>query len=544
MWSMLKGIWYGAQRIFYFIFPVLVKAHEARGIWIGLLWIVHILLVIGVLVGLYFVSGSAAAKDFIGTNEKLRPFFLPVMALLIYGLIWLSWYLWLLLTPEQEETAYPEIDDAWGEAVAALEQAGIGLSSAPLFLVLGQPSGTEEALFEASRLRQSVRRAPPRAKAPLHVYAGNDGIFVTCAGASLLGQLAEILSGVTEPVFEDGESDGTQSIRLGGGTMLPDANMKKIQQILRARKDGKFTDDEKRELEKLYRRDEAKQGHMLDRAKQSILKDPQKVAEAAGRLRRLCKLIVRDRHPFCSANGILVLLPISGAASDTDAGLMGEICQRDLAEARRGLKVNCPIFTLACDVETIPGFREFRAGFSEEELLRRIGQKYELVPDVRDEEEVLTTVEESVRWIGDSTVPGFAYKFFQVETAGRETSADALRKNAFLYQFMGTMRERVQRLGRVVARGLLNQQDERPLYGGCYIAGTGRAENDQAFVAGFFRLLFREQDNAAWTQQALDEETSVRRMISLGYVALGTLAVLDVVLLVLAVLLGPNPAGR
>jgi hypothetical protein len=536
MWNFLTGIWYGVQRIFYFVFPVLVKAHEARGVWIGLLWILHIALVLAVLVGLYFLGTYTSAGNPINWNPTLKRFYWPLMALLVYGLIWLSWYLWLLLTPEQEETAYPDIDAAWGEAVTALEQAGIGLASAPLFLVLGKPSGTEEALFEASRLRLSVRRVPPRAAAPLHLYAGSDGIFVTCAGASLLGQLSDILGGIKEPVFEDAESDGTQSIRLGGGTMLPDANMKKIQKILRASKEGKLTDEEKRELEKLYRRDEAKQGHMLDRAKQALLKDPQKVAEAAGRLRRLCKLIVRDRHPFCSANGILVLLPISGASSDTDAGLMGEICQRDMAEARRGLKVNCPVFTLACDVETIPGFREFRGGFSEEELLRRIGQKYELAPDLRDEDQVLETVESSVRWIGDSTVPGFAYKFFQIETAGRETSADAFRKNALLYQFMGTMRERVQRLGRVVSHGLLKQQDERPLYGGCYIAGSGRAENDQAFVAGFFRLLFREQDHVAWTQEALNEEASVRRMIGMGYIALAALAVIDVALLAIAIL--------
>src|SRR5262249_31094847 len=150
--------------------------------------------------------------------------------------------------------------------------------------------------------------------------------------------------------------------------------------------------------------------------------------------------------------------------------------------------------------------------------------------------QVLETVEASVRWIGDSTVPGFAYKFFQIETAGRETSTDALRKNALLYQFMGTMRERVQRLGRGVFHGLLKQQDERHLYGGCYIAGTGRAENDQAFVAGFFRLLFREQDHVAWTQGALNEEASVRRMIGIGYIALAALAVIDVVLLAIAIL--------
>src|SRR5262249_55911250 len=149
----------------------------------------------------------------------------------IYGLFWLGGWLWLLLMPEDEETPYPDIDLAWAEAMKALLQTGTDLTSAPLFLVLGKPAGTEDALVEACGLGLQVCRSGP-GPAPLRVYAGPNAIFVTCAGASLLGELAEMLSGVKEPVL-DGEMDGAPSIRLGGGTMLPNADLIKIQKVLR-----------------------------------------------------------------------------------------------------------------------------------------------------------------------------------------------------------------------------------------------------------------------------------------------------------------------
>jgi hypothetical protein len=312
----------------------------------------------------------------------------------------------------------------------------------------------------------------------------------------------------------------------------------KMQRILRNASAGgrKLSDDERRELGKLCARDEARQGYMVDRAKQSLLKDPHKVAESAARLRRLCQLVVRERRPFCSVNGLLFLVPVSGAASDSDASLTGEICQRDYAEARAGLQVDCPVFALVCDAETVPGFHEFRGGFAEEELAGRVGQRYPLVPDLRDDE-VPGSLDEAIGWIGDATIPGWVYKFFQVDkAASREETAEVLKKNAFLYQFLGTMRERVRRLSRILTHGLLEQKDHRPLFAGCYIAGTGRAETDQAFSAGVFRRLLGEQDNVAWTQEALVQEAEYQRMLGIGYVALGVLAVLNVVLAIVAVI--------
>src|SRR5205807_2466832 len=100
--------------------------------------------------------------------------------------------LWDLLGAE-EESSFPDIDEAWDQAVRALSREGISLNDVPLFVVLGKPVGTEEALFTASGLNLSVRGAPHR-DAPVRVYGNRDGVYVTCPGASLTPLLTDLLS--------------------------------------------------------------------------------------------------------------------------------------------------------------------------------------------------------------------------------------------------------------------------------------------------------------------------------------------------------------
>src|SRR5262249_42695701 len=96
----------------------------------GLLTVLALLILIGILVGLYFISGSRWFRQFIRVDNAFVPFYLPALAVLIYGLVWLGWYLSKLLAAEEEVSAYPDIDSAWSEALEGLERAGIGGRSA------------------------------------------------------------------------------------------------------------------------------------------------------------------------------------------------------------------------------------------------------------------------------------------------------------------------------------------------------------------------------------------------------------------------------
>src|SRR5207253_8500431 len=138
----------------------------------------------------------------------LRHGWAPLLFLLIYVLMWLGWWLWKLLQPEEEASVFPDIDEAWAEAVKALEQGNIDITEVPLFLVVGKPAAAEEAMFAAAQLNLTVKQSPRRGDAPLHVYANRDGLYVTCAGACLSGRQAEILaaaSGGAETGISGGE---------------------------------------------------------------------------------------------------------------------------------------------------------------------------------------------------------------------------------------------------------------------------------------------------------------------------------------------------
>src|SRR5262249_61409054 len=102
----------------------------------------------------------------------------------------------------------------------------------PLFLVLGQPEGSEQALFQASGLSWQVSHALPSAP-PIRVRANRDGIYVTCAGASLLGRQAATLAGKAAP-GEDEPADDTEPYDpMGRETLRPETAPRGARQLRR-----------------------------------------------------------------------------------------------------------------------------------------------------------------------------------------------------------------------------------------------------------------------------------------------------------------------
>src|SRR5207247_385369 len=115
-----------------------------------------------------------------------------------------------------------------------------------------------------------------------------------------------------------------------------------------------------------------------------LLKNAPEVELLTARLRYLCRLIVRDRKPYCPINGLMVLVPFGAMDTDDDANQTGTICQLDLQTARRAFQVNCPAFVLVCDLESAGGFKEFMERFPTEQRQRRLGQRLPLAPDLNE----------------------------------------------------------------------------------------------------------------------------------------------------------------
>jgi hypothetical protein len=537
-------IWYAIRWWAGLILPFFAKAKEYRRIGAWLRWTLAAVCLVAVLAGLWWLNTHtplARALERAPTpfGISLRDFWLPILFLLIVVLSWLGWWLWVLLMAEVDESEYPDIREAWDDGIRTLHDQGIELTDVPLFLVIGHTGAAEDGVFQAAQADLTVRKVPVKAGAPVHMWGNRDAVYVTCPGASLLGREAAILTGEAAGPAAVGASAPAEADEDPNKTMQPQGRALDIQAVLaRARDEGRgpqqLNEDEKQQIQLLMAEEDARQNQApAKRARSSLLRKQEEVEELTARLRYLCRLVVRDREGYCPINGLMLLVPLAATDSDEDANQVGELCRRDLKTARDVLQVHCPLFVMVCDVENVPGFEEFIGWFQEKERGRRVGQRFPLVPDI-DVEKVGAKVDESVRWIGDVVVPSWVYKLFRVESTANG-AADPTRFNTRLFRMMVAMRERQKRLSRILVRGIPLDEEGPPLFGGCYIAGTGKDARSQGFVAGVFQRLSLEQNFVSWTAKGEAEEARFRWLTSLAYVAVGLLGVAAIALLVVVV---------
>jgi hypothetical protein len=532
--SLLNGV----RQLLGLVLPFFSKARDLKGVGAQFRKVLHVLMVVGILVGLAIINYAFDLDKVLRAPwEWLRRLWLPLLFLLVYVLSWLGWWLWKLLQPEEEASVFPDIDEAWAEAVKALEQGNIDLTEAPLFLVVGKPAAAEEAMFAAAKLNFTVKQSPRRADAPLHAYANRDGVYVSCGGACLSGRQSELLAGAAEG-GGGGESyvGGGESASGGGSgedmfkTVQPGGLMREMQAVLaRAREQGRdpsmLTEEEKHEMRGLVAQEESQRGGRKTGPRPQIMRNAEEVERHSARLRHLCRLIVRDRRPYCPANGILFLIPYAGSDTDEDANQTGGAIHQDLVNIRDVLRVHVPVFAMICDLEKASGFKEFMERFPEDQRQRRLGQRYPLCPDL-PQDKLSPSIESCVQWIFQVVFPTWIYKLFRVESPGREEVNHVVEGNCRLYQLMGQMRERQKRFARIVSRALVLDADGPLLFGGCYVGATGAdANTEQGFVAGTFRRLTENQNYVSWTDRALAEEADYNRLTTYGYVGIVVLVI-------------------
>jgi hypothetical protein len=477
-------------------------------------WVLHLVLVAGTLIVLYVVGVRVGLPDWI-PSRWLKNIWLPLTALLLYALAWLVWWIWKLLFAGPDQQEFPDIDRAWAEALQALGQQGIRLTEVPLFLVLGRPEADEKCLFEAAqKVPWVVRNVPAGPTEPVRVFASRDAVFVTCAGACLLGKYAQHLANPA-PDQTEGTADAPDVSAVetvGGGTLRPEP-AKRFMRLLIRTAGRQATGLEKRAI----RRE-------VGAPMKDILKDAAQVEYLTARLAYFCRLLLRDRQPYCPINGILLALPFGATDTEEDALRASGVCQRDLSTVRRVLQLNCPLYVMVCDMETVPGFRELMQRYTPEQWQQRLGQRFPLATPLAGKA-LHEQVELSLEGLCTTLFEEWIYYAFHLEKPDGETAEAATAVNGRLFDLLAEMYDRRHHLGRVVNNTLSAVEDGEPLlYGGCYVAGTGaEKDKDQAFVGGVLHLLIKNQDKVSWTQAALHRDALDHRLMKLGYLVLGGL---------------------
>ncbi len=495
------------------------RERTKKFLWNLIIFLVVALVLFGIFYGLYWLNYFFDLERVLGGPWPwLRPYWLPLIVFLLAVAGLMMRWLWKFLGPEKEIVTYSDLDEAWDEIRAGLVQAGIDITEAPLFLVLGRPASGIDALFTASRGSFPVRQIPLRTQTPIQAYAHRQGIFITAFGASLLGRYTDMLyekndkpqtvsrkGFVFDDLAENPETTGTELATTGAGNLLaeiPAATQSAL-------------------LEMPATANSSRSSEPRPRLRQ--IDSSEEVQLHLDRLGYLCRRITNERRPYCTLNGLLVLAPFDGLAHEQDASILATALESDLAGVRAFCQTSCPTYVAVTDFETAPGFDTFYSRLEGERRLRLLGCDFPLAPDLKRDElpdMVAQGLEQFLASLGS-----VVFRMFQVESAdSREPPMALIDGNTRLYELLDALQLRQKNLERLLAR-ILTSDSEFPL-GGCYLAATGfDMERQQGFAPGIFSHLQEQQNAVRWTPEALAEERDYQRWSLFGYFALACFTV-------------------
>ncbi len=534
MLRILKSVWKAVKRLTGLLLPMFSKARKPGAASNpAVRWGLHIALVVFVLIFLSVLHRILGLQSILPNAPLfLKQLWLPLIFLLLYTLGWLVWWFYHLLNAAPEASPFPDIDRAWGEAMQALSDKSLDLTEAPLFLLLGRPDEGEEVLFEGISL--VVPQSPSRADAPLHVYATSEAIYLSCGGASLLGEQSRILAGEVvlrndRPTGPDTSDEDDDKTRTPGESVEADKAVECTRKLRgiedRIRAEGReLSRTEKLEVRRLKR-------VLSQIAQPQVLHNrPEEVARLRERLDYLGRLVARQRRPFCGLNGIMLLIPMAATDNDLEAHETGTCCLEDLATIREATQVQCPIFATVCDLDQLAGYDAFIKSFPNPQR-GRVGRSFPLVPDLRLEQ-IPGMLESGIRWLCLNSLPALAIPQWKLETPGVTDLEDVVKDNSELFSFLSEIRERQPRISKLLTRSVVGE-----LFGGCYVAGTGRSsDRDRAFLRAVFGKLTGEQDHVSWTPEAIAEEEAYHRVIRLSYRTLAVVLVSGIAILAFTIL--------
>ena len=493
MKAFFNAIWSWLKWIIASVVPFAKHATLSSGVrWF--LFILVDLTIVGILWFLNYYYRPVIGPWLPDLLEDYRGFYLPILGQLLILLFLVLYWFYVLWFGDVDESPFPDIDAAWAEAIQALRQAGISLPNAPLFLVLGRPATSEANFFEASGMKLIVKQTPADPKAPLHVFADRDAVYVTCRGASVLGKLAGILA----------REDAQRPAAVGDSSLNADATERPF-------------GGEKGQIRELVAVAEGREATTLERRRMyrlslgkplcnSLLSDTGEVARQKRRLAHLCRLIAADRQPHCAGNGIILLVPLAGTDTVGEAQVTAEACKDDLQVARLEMKIDCPLLTVVVDMEELPGSTDFIQRQNAKQLRNRRGSGFPMSTRL-SKQEFMQEVHTSLNWVCSTYLQDSTYEVFQTESAANPDPAPTVPGNARLALMLAEMNERAESLRTIILRAIMPDNEPVFRYTGCYLAATG-PKGSQAFVAALIEKMIKEQSAVTWTDHALAEDAN------------------------------------
>lgn len=505
MIALFQWLWERLQALFGLVLPMLGRA--AEGFRSVVFWVLHGLIVLGILAGLTWANGHFDLPRYLrAPTAWLAEIWLPLLFLILYVNLWLGWALWKLSRPEQQPSPFPDIDAAWDDACDALARAGLDLRRVPLYLVLGRPRSGEEALFDTARLK--LNPLGTLAQASLRVFAGRDAIFVCATDCSLAGGLAawaqQFPAQPQENRDEFAPSISTPQARLP--TTKPKPSL--FPPLMPPTKEETGPEEE------------ADSEPQAAAPMPPLTKNLAEMERLSARLAHLCERIRRQRAPYCGLNGLLAVVPEVCTRSEAQANQAALLIGRDIRLAVDVLQVRCPVVSVISDGEHLPGVEPLLRLLPRDKRAQRLGKKLPYAPNITPAQRA-EMIERAVRWQWGTLIPRLIYRVLPSleATVGR---AEEISEE--LFRLMVILRERQEILARLFSRMLVTEPQGSVWVGGCYLAATGTQSFTNGFLADVFSQMLESQNFVAWTDGAKRQERRYQWWTLFGY--LGIAAVL------------------
>lgn len=565
MLGIFGWIWSGIKAIGASIALPFIKVKSSSKLQAIFRWTFHVFCVVGVLVGLWYLNYAMRLDTVLLTPIPiLRNIWLPLVAIQLYAVSWIGWWLFRVVTSRQEVGEYPDLSKAWRKVEASLEFASINLTKTPLFLLLGKPKGSTADFLNAGRVARKIPVVPSNDDAPFHVYANDDAIYVCVEGTSLLGRQASLFQAMQNQIDHGANGNPTTASShfpaepiganpaasaaspqvnftslagmQAGGTATqtqqatktyPQSNEVGARSLALIESNIALLEQPDQLAKPVEQLHESLVYQPNKKLKVPLLQDEQEIAVTTHRLEHLCRLIAESRQPYCPINGVVVLIPYAGAVNNEVANHTGMLIERDLEAISEAAMVDAPRLAVICDIEQIEGCNELLSRFPEEQRHRRLGIDFPYVPQC-DRGKMKEMISSGLAWLCQKMVPPLVNRLFCSEVAS-EAVESVNESNRRLYQFASEVRAKQKTFERIVRRAFLGNAQKEELLRGYYLSASGRdVVSSQGFTAGIFSQIHEMQNDASWTDEAMQREKDFQNRSNLGYIGLALVVILTV----------------
>lgn len=495
-------------------------------------WVYQLLhlLVIGLITVVlgYFSRDLPGGDDVASESAFVRNYYYGILFFLFYLFVRLVIYV-VRLFLIQEESEFPDIDEAWAAGMTGLAREGLDIQSVPIFLVMGVPEDDEASLFNGAKFPAKViAPGPEQKRMPLRFYANRDALFISCSGASAICR--QILS-------KPAAGGSFQTVRQPGGTLagatqtpgqIAAGNTIQPGQLVAGQtmQPGQFTAGQTIQPGMTAVAQTIQPGAVLGAmARQdSVRENPPlsktALAECDRRLAYVCQLLTSSRLPFCPINGLMLVVPLEWSTR-MNQGVYQSVKQ-DLCSLHENLQLLFPVVCVFSGLSDIDGTQEFLQRSAEVDPRfgpqLRAGSHFPMGHPV-DSQAGGWVINRGIEWFRRWVYSAFAKDL---------TNAS----NTRLYRMLCDLDGRRQQLANLLKSTFGDAIRGHVIrLAGCYFCGYDPEKRRMVFIRDVIEKLVSEQNHVAWSTFRILQDEASRKWAYAAYGVVGLLALADVWLL-------------